>query len=149
MTIGGLTVKIKILSATLLMTSALAMAALAPSAVSARVLTPGNYNLGGVQNICPVGDGTWYGETFGPWGGQWKAGPAREDATLIFGNYQSGFGNSALVVAWNKTADWTDWTEDFNPLTTSFLEITVTPIAGGCLAPFTRVNAGGHRSPMD
>jgi hypothetical protein len=137
--------KTKILTGTLLMSSALAMAALAPATASARTLRPGDYSLGGIQSICLKKNGTWYGESFGPWSGQWKAGPTREDSTLIYGNYASGAGNDTLVVSGGGSTDWNEWRDDLS--FQNFLEITVTRTSGTCSAPAARVTT--HKNPMD
>src|SRR5665213_2531004 len=137
--------KAKALTATLLMSSALAVAALAACSATANTLLPGHYSLGGIQNICLVSNGTWYGETFANWGGHWQAGPTTEDSTLIYGNFSSGAGNDAMVVSLGavKHADWTEWVDN---TTGSFLDITVTRLAGKCAPPATRIN--GHNNPM-
>jgi hypothetical protein len=125
-----------------LATAALAMAAFAPSAQAA--LAPGNYNIAGIQQICLVSDGSWYGETFPSWGGFWKPGPTVEDGTVLEGTYNSGAGEDAMVL----TARTVDWTEFHNDRTfINFVDGTVARIRGKCTAPAASVT---HRkNPMD
>ena len=39
--------------------------------MAAKAPSQGDYSIGGLQSICIVADGTWYGETFPAWGGRW------------------------------------------------------------------------------
>jgi hypothetical protein len=132
---------IKILTSTLAV-SALALAALAPSAQAA--LRPGNYSIAGIQSICLVSDGSWYGETFSSWGGFWKAGPTRDDATVLEGTYNSGAGEDTMVL----TAKSVDWTEFHNDRTfVAFVDSTVSRIRGACTAPAAM--ATNRKNPID
>ncbi|MGI9169717.1 MAG: hypothetical protein ACR2FH_05995 [Caulobacteraceae bacterium] len=138
----------KLLSGMLLMSSALAVGALAPSAASALGLNPGNYSINGQQNICLKADGTWFGETFSGWGGQWKLTGLREDATVIYGNYASGVGNDTMVVTQNRNVDWTEWRDDLS--FSNFVDGTVTKIHGHCTGPAAALPANSARhNPMD
>ena len=132
----------KTLAAALTASVAVATMALAPSAQAS--LSPGNYNVAGIQQICLVSDGTWYGETFSGWGGRWFAGPTRDDGTLIFGNYSGGLGNDSMVVG-GHNLDWTEWQDDQSFQT--FLDTTITKIKGACSPPAAKVNIRKH--PMD
>ena len=130
---------------TALFTSALVMAAvmaLAPAA-QAKALKPGNYNLAGLQQICLVSGGTWYGETYPSWSGTWGAGPTREDATLLSGNYNGGAGNDSMIVT-GSNVDWTEWNDASAFI---FIVSTITRIAGKCTAPDARATTKKH--PMD
>jgi hypothetical protein len=143
--------KKNILSAALLVSSALAMGALASSATAAPGfgLKPGNYDLGGMQQVCLRDDRTWYSETFAAWGGNWFVGPSAEDGTLIFGHYDTGAGSDSIVVS-KGTADWMEW--DTNTGSQVFFDgIKVTSIKGvpgKCTPPATKVTPG-HHNPMD
>ena len=131
---------------TALFTSALVMAsalALAPMA-QAKTLRPGNYNLAGIQQICLVKGGTWYGESFPSWGGTWGAGPTKDDATIMHGNYSSGAGNDSMVLA-GGGVDWTEWSDDES--FQNFIDSTVTRIPGNCTAPAARATI--KKNPMD
>lgn len=134
--------KSRILTVALFASSALAVGAFASSATAA--VGPGNYSVGGGQQICLVSDGTWYGETYSGWGGMWGAGPTKEDATLLHGNYASGAGNDAMVIR-GKTVDWTEWQDDESYQ--SFLDTTFTKIKGPCSPPAARANV--HHNPTD
>ena len=130
---------------TALFTSALVMAAvmaLAPAA-QAKALKPGNYNLAGLQQICLVSGGTWYGETYPSWSGTWGAGPTREDATLLSGNYNGGAGNDSMIVT-GSNVDWTEWNDASAFI---FIDSTITRIAGKGTAPDARATTKKH--PMD
>ena len=138
--------KKNILIAVLLVSSAFAVSALAPSAALARVLKPGSYSLGGVQQICLVPDGTWYSETFQGSSGRWMKGPTAEDSTLIFGHYASGAGSDSIVVT-KLTVDWMEWNvADGKQVFMDSISITGAP--GRCTPPATRVTPG-HNNPMD
>lgn len=141
--------KKNILSAALLVSSALAVGALAPTVASAYPLKPGNYEIGGVQQVCLVSDGTWYGETMANWGGNWFRGPTSEDGTLIFGHYDTGAGSDSIVVS-KGTADWMEW--DTNTGAQVFFDsikvTSITGVPGKCTPPATKVTPG-HHNPMD
>jgi hypothetical protein len=140
-------VKTNILSAALLVSSALAVGALAPSAASAFGLKPGNYEIGGTEAVCLVGDGTWYGENFAGWSGNWFAGPTAEDGTLIFGHYASGAGSDTIVVSGRSTADWMDW--NIQDGSQKFIDnASIASIRGKCTPPSTKATPGRH-NPMD
>jgi hypothetical protein len=131
---------------TALFTSALVMAsalALAPMA-QAKTLKPGNYNFAGLQQICLVSGGTWYGETYPSWSGTWGAGPTKEDATIMHGNYNSGAGNDSMVVT-GGSVDWTEWSDDES--FQNFIDSTVSRIPGKCTAPDARATT--KKNPMD
>lgn len=123
--------------------SALALAALAPSAQAA-VLNPGNYSIGGIQSICLVSDGSWYGETFSGWGGFYQAGPTRDDATVLEGTYNSGAGEDSMILT-KKSVDWTEFHSDRTFI--AFIDGTVTKIKGKCSPPAAQANS--HKNPMD
>ena len=107
-------------------------------------LMPGQYQLAGIQTICLVSDGTWYGETFGPWSGKWFAGPTKEDSYYLQGNYASGVGNDSITVQ-GKTIDWSEWRDDgsFN----NFVDGALTRVKGKCTPPAARANL--HKNPID
>ncbi len=138
--------KAKTLGAALLLSSTLAAAALAASpALAAGALAPGNYSLGGIQPICLVRDGTWYGERFAGWGGRWSAGPVSEDATLIYGTYNRGFGNDTMVVGSQGALDWTEFLD--NGRLVKFIDSKVTRIRGACSRP--AVSVSPQANPTD
>ena len=138
--------KKNILSAALLVSSALAVGALAPSAAAAFGLRPGSYSLGGMENVCLAPGGTWYSETFAGSSGNWFVGPTAEDATLIFGHYASGTGSDSLVVT-RGTADWMEW--DSSTGAQVFMDgIKVAATPGKCTPPATKVTPG-HHNPLD
>ncbi len=132
---------------TKIMTSMLAMSAIAAlafaPAAQAKTLKPGNYNLAGIQQICLVSGGTWYGETYPSWGGTWGAGPTKEDATVLSGNYNSGAGNDSMIVT-GSGVDWTEWNDGSAFL---FIDSTITRIPGKCTAPDARATT--RKNPMD
>jgi hypothetical protein len=125
------------------MFSALAVIAAAPSA-QAKTLSPGDYNLGGVQRICLVRGGAWYGESFAGWSGTWGAGPNTEDGTVIHGNYNGGAGNDAMVLT-GGLVDWTEWKDDES--FQKFIDTTMVRLRGKCVAPATKANS--RENPMD
>ncbi|MEO8927565.1 MAG: hypothetical protein ABI306_10435 [Caulobacteraceae bacterium] len=130
----------KILGARLLISSALAVGALTPLSASA-TLRPGNYVIAGVQPICLIRGGTWYGESYA-FNGRWIAGPTGQ--TAIFGNYNTGAGNDSMVVTVGAVL-WTEWSDDLSYQ--NIVTGTVTRISGRCTIP--AVAKPGHRNPMD
>ena len=92
----------------------IAVAAMTPMFASA--LTPGQYNVGDIQQICLVAGGTWYGTTFPAWGGAWVTrGGMRGGKTYIFGNYAEGVGNDSMVfTGHNNRGPWTEWRDDLS-----------------------------------
>ena len=133
---------IKLLTSTLV-ASVLAMGALATSA-NAWGLAPGNYEIAGIQQICIVADGSWYGETFPSWGGFWQVGPTSEDATVLEGTYNSGAGEDAMVLT-PKAVDWTEFHNDRTFV--AFVDSTVSRIPGKCSAPAARATT--RKNPAD
>jgi hypothetical protein len=128
------------------LTSVLATLALAALATStqAGALKPGNYNIAGIQQICLVSDGSWYGETFASWGGFWQLGPTKEDATVLEGTYNSGAGEDAMVLT-TKAVDWTEFHNDRTFV--AFVDSTVARIPGKCSPPATKATT--KKNPMD
>ena len=128
-----------LLTSALVMASALALTSMA----QAKSLKPGNYNFAGLQQICLVSGGTWYGETYPSWSGTWGAGPTKEDATLLSGTYNNGAGNDSMIVT-GSNVDWTEWNDGgaFN-----FIDSTISWIPGKCTAPDARVTT--KTRPMD
>src|ERR1044071_8917818 len=54
----------------------------------AKGIRPGQYSIGGVQQICLKADGTWYGTTFN-FGGHWINNPGTlHTKAAIYGTYQ-------------------------------------------------------------
>lgn len=80
----------------------------------AGVLNPGQYSLGGFQQICVTGT-SWYGTTFSAWGGSYTFDGT---ITVLYGNYAAGAGNDNIHVAGNLAnagkADWTEWRDDLS-----------------------------------
>ncbi|MEO8927566.1 MAG: hypothetical protein ABI306_10440 [Caulobacteraceae bacterium] len=66
----------------------------------------------GLQQICIKSDGTWYGESAGPWSGHWKAGSTAEEI-LIFGGSSAGYYNDSMVVR-HGSLQWTEWADDLS-----------------------------------
>jgi hypothetical protein len=120
----------KLLGPAIIASAALAAAALAPAAVSAAGLKPGSYSLGGIQDICLQAGGTWYGEDFAAWGGDYLLGSNGE--TVIFGNYNSGAGNDSIIVK-KTSGTWNEWADD---LSYTFYEaVTVSKNSKTCTPP--------------
>ena len=132
----------KILKAAALVSSALALAALAPSAASALALKPGHYMIAGIQPICIVNGGTWYGEAY-PFGGNWSEGPSGQ--TVIFGNYNGGAGNDSMITT-RKAVQWTEWSDGLAFQT--FVTGSVVRLTGHCAAPAT-LSPPKHKNPTD
>lgn len=92
----------------------LAVAALAVPMFASAAIGPGQYDVGGLQQICLVSGGTWYGVTFSGWGGAWtQVTVGTKVTTHIYGNYAAGVGNDSIV-AKGKSASWTEWRDDLS-----------------------------------
>lgn len=127
-------------AAAALAASSLALCALAGSASA---LTAGSYNVQGVQRICVRSNGTWYGESFGPWGGLYTTGPSGQIA--LFGNYRGGLGNDSFVIA-SGSSQWTEWND--SQRFSKFLVGAFTRVKATCTPPAAQI-APGHENPMD
>jgi hypothetical protein len=125
----------------LVLTAAVAL----PLAATAAAPTPGEYSIGGVQQICLVGDGTWYGTTFSGWGGQWSNAGAK---TYIFGNYASGSGNDAMFLKNGRSKGvWQEWRDD---LSFSLVQtgVSMDKVSSSCAPPAAQSQRGAA-NPME
>jgi hypothetical protein len=123
----------------------IAIAAMTPMFASA-ALSPGQWSVGGIQQICLTSGGTWYGTTFSGWGGAWTPTPVAKNYH-IYGNYAAGAGNDSMVIKKkNNTGSWTEWRDDLSfqtvlsPVTLTFVKAVCDPPA---LAP-----QGGKSNPQ-
>ncbi len=126
--------------------SAVAALGIAATSAHAKPLTPGNYEVAGIQQICLVSDQTWYGETFPNWGGRWGLGPHDENATILWGTYNNGAGIDSMVISSTKRLFWTEFASDSS--VASFIDDKFTKIKGACAAPAAQTT-GKHKKPMD
>jgi hypothetical protein len=79
---------------------------------SARVLKPGQYSLGGIQEICIVAGGSWYSTTQPGWGGSvgGVTRPSGKIDTFLTGNFSLGWGNDLIVVSTAGAGNmWIRW----------------------------------------
>ncbi|HJV71763.1 hypothetical protein [Ideonella sp.] len=123
----------------------IAVAAMSPMFAMA-ALSPGQWSVGGIQQICLTGGGTWYGTTFSGWGGAWTPTPVAKNYH-IYGNYSGGAGNDSMVIRKKtNTGSWTEWRDDLSfqtvlsPVTLTFVKAVCDPPA---LAP-----QGGKANPQ-
>jgi hypothetical protein len=94
--------------------SFIASAAIVATPLAALAVKPpaqGSYLISGIQTICIVADGTWHGESFSPWSGQWSV----VDKTLLMrGNYTAG--NDAMDFTGSTSkgynGHWQEWHDD-------------------------------------
>jgi hypothetical protein len=86
-----------------------AAASVAP--MLAHALEPGQYEVGGIQQICLVDDGSWYGTSFPNWGGVYQV---RGKMTFIYGNYAKGKGNDSMDFDAKMLGAWTEWRDNFS-----------------------------------
>ena len=121
----------------------MAAAAIAAPVFAQAGLAPAQYDIGGLQQICLVSDGTWYGTTYSAWGGRYVV---RGLKPYIFGNCWSGDGNDSIVVYGNNRGPWTEWSDDL-----SFENVLqnqlVTFVKYSCDAPALMENGG--KRPQD
>jgi len=108
----------------------------------AKDLAPGQYSLGGLQEICLQEGGTWYGTTFPGWGGQWLLSGTE---TVIFGNYASGEGNDSIIVG--KTATWDEWRDDLSY--SNFSTDDVTHVKKKCDPPAVPADEPRTNNPLE
>ncbi len=118
-----------------LIRTCVAIAALGPLAAMAAI-GPGQYSVAGIQQICLVSGGTWYGTTFSGWGGAWQQVLVGSKLyTHIYGNYAGGVGNDSMVFKGASKGNWTEWRDDLsfqtvlNPVTISFVKPVCDPPA--------------------
>lgn len=114
----------------------IALAAMAPMFASAAI-GPGQYDLAGIQQICLVSGGTWYGTTFSGWGGAWQQLTIGTKVhTHIYGNYSAGAGNDSIALKGSK-GSWTEWRDDLsfqivlNPVKLTFVKAACDPPVAG------------------
>jgi hypothetical protein len=97
----------------------LAAAAMVPASAMAQ-LAPGEYSLGGIQQVCiNIPGNNWYYTTFNSGGGQIFVD---SNVVILYGNYATpsdtykavGNDNIAIKVGISgKKADWTEWRDFF------------------------------------
>jgi hypothetical protein len=137
--------KSNIVKAALLVSSALAVGALAMPAMAAG-LNPGQYVIGGFRNICLVADGTWYGTDY-HFSGHWVNAPGANVRGMIDGNYQYvgaywGYMNDTITVR-GGVADWYDYSDD-NAYNITYAGTSFARVKTRCDAPAAMVNL--HRA---
>ena len=89
----------------------LCIVAMAVAPMFAHAVPPGQYSLGGIQQICLLDDGRWYGTTFSNWGGAYAV---KDRKTFIYGNYAQGVGNDSMDFYGNFRGAWTEWRDDLS-----------------------------------
>jgi hypothetical protein len=116
-----------------------------PLIASAASPTPGEYSIGGFQNICLQSGGTWYGTTFSGWGGRWENAGAK---TFIYGNYASGAGNDGMFLKNGRSSGvWEEWRDDLS-FSTVLKGVSMTKIGSSCPPPAARSERGAA-NPME
>lgn len=121
----------------------IAIAAMAPMFAMAAI-GPGQYSVAGIQQICLVGDGTWYGTTFSGWGGAWQI--VGKNAH-IYGNYAAGVGNDSMVFKKKDgTGSWTEWRDDLS-FQTVISPTSITFVKDVCDPPALKAQ-GGKANPQ-
>ena len=84
------------------------------SAADAAKLKPGQWDVGGIAQMCLLADGTWFGTNPINWGGNWVAVPQpNTNRYIIYG--QTFHPDSASItldsmgVLGNLKVNWTEW----------------------------------------
>jgi len=99
----------------ILATSILAGGFALASQAQAEILGPGQWSLGGIQQICIVSGGSWYSPTFAGWAGRYTTDSR---AQVLYGNYASGVGNDVIEAlggaATGGASDWMEWRDDLS-----------------------------------
>jgi hypothetical protein len=124
-----------------LIRACIAAAAMAP--LLANALPPGQYDVGGIQQICLTSSGTWYGTTYSAWGGGYYVSGYK---TFIYGNFWSGAGNDSMVFYKNNRGLWTEWTDDMSYQNVN-MNMLISFVKTDCDAPALAENAG--KRPQD
>lgn len=116
--------------------------AIATSMASAKALTPGEWSLGGIQDICLSSSGSWYYTTYSGLPGGWEATGDKKVQTILYGGtFASHNGEDSIVVSGKRVADWTEFANSGNTLYAFNYNISITFISSTCSAPY---HAGGH-----
>jgi len=106
-------------------------------------LGPGQYDISGIQQICLLDNGSWYGTTFPNWGGAYYTSRGK---TFIYGNYADGVGNDSMDFYPNNHGPWTEWRDD---LSHQIVEgVTARFVKADCDPPGAAVN-GSAQNPHD
>jgi hypothetical protein len=114
-----------------------------PLMAHAAAPTPGEYSIGGIQNICLQSSGSWYGTTFSGWGGQWQSQGAK---TYIYGNYASGAGNDGMFLKNGRSSGvWQEWRDDLS-FSTVLTGVSMTKLSNSCPPP-PATTRGGASDP--
>ncbi|MDQ2859516.1 MAG: hypothetical protein M3T55_02065 [Pseudomonadota bacterium] len=124
----------------LLVSAAAALAAC--GSAMAGGLKPGQYSLGGIQQICLAADGAWYGVSF-PFQGHWRNAPAADDSAPIWGAYDGGKAgrfHDTINVS-NAAADWYEWNED-GSYSTMLPGLEFTRVKATCDAAAAKTTSG-------
>ena len=123
----------------------IAIAAMAPMFALAAI-GPGQYSVGGIQQICLVSGGTWYGTTFSGWGGAWQQVTVGTKLhTHIYGNYAAGAGNDSIAVK-GAVGSWTEWRDDLS-FQTVINPVKLTKVKTACDPPALAAQ-GGKSNPL-
>jgi len=126
--------------------SLVAALALSPVLAMAAPVSPGEYSISGIQNICLKSDGTWYSTTFSNWAGHWEITNRK---LYVYGNYADGVGNDSMVFKKNGEAGfWTEW-RDGLPAVATFRDQVLTLVNSVCAAPAMAPNGAATGNPMD
>ena len=105
-------------------------------------LTPGEWSLGGIQDICLESNGSWYYTTYSGLPGGWEVTGDKDVQTIIYGGtFASGAGEDSIVVGKKNFADWTEFGNSGDVLYAFNDHFKVTFISSTCDAPYHK---GGH-----
>lgn len=122
--------------------TALTALAIAASVASAKPLKPGEYSLGGIQDVCLVSTGSWYYTTYSGLPGGWEATGQRKVQTILYGGtFFSGAGEDSIVVNGKGIGEWTEFANSGNDLYAFNYNIQVSFVSSTCSAPYHK---GGH-----
>jgi hypothetical protein len=124
--------------------TALTALVLATGMASAAGLKPGEWSLGGIQEVCLQSDGTWYYTSYSGLPGGWEnTGDADNEAIIYGGTFFSGAGEDSMVVRKHKLAHWTEFANSGNTLYAFNNDFTMQFLGTTCTAPYRK---GGHET---
>lgn len=117
---------------------------IASTMASATALTPGEWSLGGIQDVCLTSSGSWYYTTYSGLPGGWEATGYTDVQTILYGGtFASGTGEDSIVINGRKYADWTEFKNSGNTLYAFNDHFKVTHVSKTCSVPYRK---GGHET---
>ncbi len=92
----------------------------------------------GIQDICFLSNGTWFGTTFPAWSGHWfqkgNSAAGNGDHVSMTGNYASNVGNDGFQIDFQDvnamSGTWSEWRDNFVFL--AWVRVSFARLKGTC-----------------